>query len=69
MVIWLASFFNATTCRLHLQSAGRKLLSKGWNTVFAQPLEVDAGAYSKALSEGRNNCTMREEIFTAQTDA
>ena len=26
-------------------------------------------AYSKALSGGRNNCTMREEISTAQTDA
>ena len=38
-------------------------------TVFAQLLEVDAGAYSKALSGGRNNCTMREEISTAQTDA
>ena len=42
---------------------------KGWNTVFAQLLEVDAGAYSKALSGGRNKCTMREEISTAQTDA
>ena len=42
---------------------------KGWNTVFAQLLEVGAGAYSKALSGGRNNCTMREEISAAQTDA
>ena len=31
--------------------------------------EVDAGAYSTALSGGRNNCTMREEKPTAQTDA
>ena len=30
---------------------------------------MDAGAYSKALSGGRNNCTMREEKSTAQTDA
>ena len=30
---------------------------------------MDAGANSKALSGGRNNCTMREEISTAQTDA
>ena len=27
--------------------------------------EVDVGAYSKALSGGRNNCTMREKIDCA----
>ena len=34
---------------------------------FAQLLKVDAGAYSKALSVGRNNnCVMHEEKETAQ---
>ena len=43
---------------------------KGWNTVFAHAMrEVDAGAYSKALSGGRYNCTMREEKSTARTNA
>ena len=32
-------------------------------------LEVDAGAYSKALSGARNNWTIREEKSTAQTGA
>ena len=31
--------------------------------------EVDTGVYSKALRGGRNNCTMREDKLTAQTDA
>ena len=44
-------------------------LFTAYDTVFAQLLEVDAGVYSRALSGGRNNCTMREEISTAQTDA
>lgn len=37
---------------------------KGWNTVFTQLREVDAGAYSNTLNGGCNNCTMctiREE--------
>ena len=38
-------------------------------TVFAQMLKVNVGAYSNALSVGHNNCTMREEILTVQTDA
>ena len=57
---------NGSLCRLRLQGT---ICRKGWNTVFPQLLEVDAGAYSKALSGGRNNCTMREEKSTAQTVA
>ena len=34
-------------------------------TVFAQLLKGDAGAYSKSLSGGRNNCTMREDCVSA----
>ena len=51
-------FYKSLKNRKKLQSF---VGSKGWKTVFAHLLEVDAGAYSKAWSGGRNNCTMREE--------
>ena len=61
-----------TRLRLRAKTSARPTLASTLKTEIQSSrrlLEVDPGAYSKALGGGRNNCTMREEISTAQTDA